>query len=214
MSNPMGLTFPSDLLYEFSTLVVVLDPIATVPVFMAVTQGLERKEALRVGFYSLCIAFFILLFFIVFGQIFLSTLKIPMASFQLAGSIILFTLGMAMIKGKLVEPTDNSADGRSLVQRAAYPLAMPVIAGSGSILTVVMLTNNNTRTVAEQAQTTVLLILCLSLHFISFSLAGYIKKYIGHTGIETIGRVFGLILTSLAVTGIVIAIKISFGLPQ
>ena len=210
----MSLSFPNHLLYEFSTLIVVLDPLSTVPVFMAVTSDLERKDALRVGAYSLVLSFLLLLFFIVFGQIFLSALKIPMASFQLAGSIMLFLLGLDMIKGKLTENTDNSPNGRSLIQRAAYPLAMPAIAGAGSMLTVVMLTNNDTRTVAEQVQTTILLVICLSVHFISFSLAGYIKKYIGSTGIETIGRVFGLILTSIAVTGIVVAIKISFDLPH
>ena len=210
----MSHTFPNHLLYEFSTLIVVLDPLSTVPVFMAVTRDLERKDALRVGAYSLLIAFVLLLFFIVFGQMFLQALKIPMASFQLAGSIMLFLLGLDMIRGKLTESTDNSPHGRTLIQRAAYPLAMPVIAGAGSMLTVVMLTNNDTHTVGEQIQTTVLLVLCLSIHLISFSLAGYIKKYLGTTGIETIGRVFGLILTSIAVTGIVVAIKISFGLPN
>lgn len=210
----MSLLFPSDFLYEFSTLIVVLDPLSTVPVYMAVTQDLQRKDALKVGLYALGIGFLILLFFIIFGQIFLNALDVPLASFQLAGSIVLFLIGLDMIKGKLVEPVDLAGKNRSLIQRAAYPLAMPIIAGSGSILTVVMLTNNDTRSISEQFQTTFILLLCLSFHFVSFSLSGYIKKYIGSTGIETIGRVFGLILTTLAVTGIILALKISFNLPH
>lgn len=208
----MSLSFPNDLLYEFSTLIVVLDPLSSVPVFMAVTRDLERKDALKVGAYALLIAFFILLFFIICGQTFLNALQIPMASFQLAGSIVLFLIGLDMIRGKLVEPTDNNPHGQNLLHRAAYPLAMPVMAGAGSILTVVMLTNNDTRTVLEKGETAIMLVVCLSIHMISFSLAQYIKKYFGSVGIETIGRVFGLILTSLAVNNIVIATKISFGL--
>lgn len=208
----MSLAFPNHLLYEFSTLIVVLDPIATVPVFMAITHDLDKKDAMRVAVYSLCISFLILLFFIVFGQHFLQALNIPMSSFQLAGSILLFLLGLDMVRGKIVDSASNDSKGHSLFARAAYPLAMPVIAGAGSMLTVVMLTDNNTRSVGEQVQTTFLLMFCLSLHLISFSLSGYIKKYLGITGIETVSRVFGLILTSIAVTGIIIAIKISFGL--
>ena len=208
----MNVTFPNHLLYEFSTLIVVLDPIATVPVFMAVTRDLNRKDASRVALYSICLSFLILLFFIVFGQIFLEALKIPMASFQLAGSILLFLLGLEMVCGKAHGAQSNSPSESSLIKRAAYPLAMPVIAGAGSMLTVVMLTDNDTRTIAEQVQTTILLAFCLCIHLVSFSLSGYIKKFLGKTGIETVSRIFGLILTSIAVTGIIAAIKISFGL--
>lgn len=208
----MNVTFPNHLLYEFSTLIVVLDPIATVPVFMAVTRDLNRKDASRVALYSICLSFLILLFFIVFGQIFLEALKIPMASFQLAGSILLFLLGLEMVYGKAHGAQSNSPSESSLIKRAAYPLAMPVIAGAGSMLTVVMLTDNDTRTIAEQVQTTILLAFCLCIHLVSFSLSGYIKKFLGETGIETVSRIFGLILTSIAVTGIIAAIKISFGL--
>lgn len=207
--------FPNHLAYEFSTLIVVLDPIATVPVFMAVTHDLNRKESLRVAIYSVLLSFLILLIFIVLGQTFLDALRIPMPSFQLAGSILLFLLGLDMVRGKVDGASPDtmiSADKVNLLKRAAYPLAIPVIAGSGSILTVVMLTDNATRSVAEQVQTTVILIVCLSIHFLSFSCAPYIRKYLGTTGIETISRVFGLILTSIAVTGIVAAIKACFGI--
>ncbi len=208
----MNLSFPNEFLYEFATLIVVLDPLATVPVFLAVTHDLNRKDAFRVALYTVVISFLILLFFIIFGQYFLNALNIPMASFQLAGSIILFLLGLEMIRGRIVDENSTNDGSRSLIQRAAYPLAIPVIAGAGGILTVVMLTNNATRTVVEQVQTTIILALCLSVHLISFSIGHAIKKYLGKTGIETIGRIFGLILASIAVSGIITAIKISFGL--
>ena len=202
----------NDLVYQFSTLLVVLDPIATVPVFMAITKDLSRKHAIRVALYSVIISFGILLFFIIFGQIFLNALGIPLSSFQLAGSILLFLLGLEMVQGKTEGSINQSGSQTSLLKRAAYPLAIPVIAGAAGMLTVVMLTNNDTRSIAQQAQTIFILALCLSIHFVSFSLSGFIKKYLGETGIETISRVFGLILTSIAVTGIIAAIKISFGL--
>lgn len=78
-------TFVNDFFYEFVTLFVILDPIATVPIFLMVTAGLDRKRSLLVAAYALGVAFLILLFFIVVGRPLLSALHIPMASFQLAG---------------------------------------------------------------------------------------------------------------------------------
>ena len=99
----MGAIFPNDVLYEFVTLFVVLDPIATLPVFTAVSAGLNRRQSLLVAFYALGVAFLVLLFFIVAGQHLLEALKIPMASFQLAGSLGLLLFGLKMVLGKITE---------------------------------------------------------------------------------------------------------------
>jgi multiple antibiotic resistance protein len=199
-------------LYEFMTLLVILDPIATVPLFMAATAGLSRPQATRVGFYALGVAFLILLFFIVMGQHLLQALKIPMASFQLAGSLVFLMLGLQMATGRMHAGSATTSGADSLLSRAIYPLATPGIAGGGGILTVVMLTDNNTRSVEEQAITVGVLLSCLAVHFVSFLLAGTLMRVIGTAGIEVISRVFGLILTSIAVNGMVTAIQLSFRL--
>jgi len=197
-------------LYEFMTLLVILDPIATVPLFMAVTAGLTRPQAVRVGLYALGIAFLILLFFIVMGQHLLEALKIPMASFQLAGSLIFLMLGLQMATGRMHTEAGTANGDGTLLSRAIYPLATPAIAGGGGILTVVMLTDNNTRSVEEQAITVGVLLSCLAVHFVSFMLAGPLIRRMGAAGIEVVSRVFGLILTSIAVNGLVTAIQLSF----
>ena len=199
-------------LYEFMTLLVILDPIATVPLFMAATAGLSRTQAARVGFYALGIAFLILLFFIVMGQHLLEALKIPMASFQMAGSLIFLILGLQMATGRMHTGSTTPSMANSLLSRAVYPLATPGIAGGGSILTVVMLTDNNARSLEEQAITVGVLLSCLAVHFVSFLLAGPLMRWIGTAGIEVISRVFRLILTSIAVNGLVTAIQLSFKL--
>lgn len=204
-------------LYEFVTLLVILDPVATVPLFLAATVGLDRHQSLRVGLYALGIAFLILLFFIVLGQALLEALKLPMASFQLAGSLIFLVLGLQMATGRMDHATADSgnaadADTRSLLSRAIYPLATPAIAGGGGILTVVMLTDNHSRSVPEQVATVGVLLACLSVHLVSFVLARGLVRWLGSAGIQIISRVFGLLLTSIAVNGIIIAIQSSFGL--
>jgi len=132
-------TFLNDFFYEFVTLFVILDPFATVPLFLVVTAGLDRRKSLLVAAYALGTAFLILLFFIVVGRPLLSALHIPMASFQLAGSLILLLFGLKMALGKVTEEaTDVPADATPF-QRAVFPLAIPGIAGAGAILTVVLL---------------------------------------------------------------------------
>lgn len=210
----MAAIFPNDVLYEFVTLFVVLDPIATLPVFTAVTVGLTRRQSLLVAFYALGVSFLVLLFFIVAGQHLLDALKIPMASFQLAGSLVLLLFGLKMVLGKITEEAmDAGSTGASLFDRAIYPLAVPGIAGAGAMLTVVLLTDNKTRSVTEQVTTTGILVLCLVILFVMFALSAAIFRVLGRPGVEIVSRVFGLILASVAVTSLVIAVKMSFGLP-
>ena len=205
-------TFPSSFFYEIVTLYVVLDPVAAIPVFLAVTKGLDQRQRLRVAAYAVLIAFAIFLFFIGIGHQLLNALHIPMASFQLAGSLVLLIFGLQMTLGKVSEVSPTPEAGNSLVQRSVFPLATPCIAGSGSIMTVMMLTDNVARTSAESIQTVIVLSICLAILFFALSCASWLSKILGRSGIEVITRVFGLILTSIAVTNNIIAIKLSFGL--
>lgn len=206
----MGITFANNFLYEFVTLFVILDPVATVPIFLFVTAGLARRQSLMVAAYALGVAFLVLLFFIAGGQSLLQELKIPMASFQLAGSLILLVFGINMVLGKVTKEVANVPADATLMERAIYPLAIPGIAGAGAILTVVLLTDNKARTFAEQVSTTGILVLCLVCFFFLFALSGQIFRLLGRSGVEIISRVFGLILASIAVNGLITAIKVSF----
>jgi multiple antibiotic resistance protein len=89
---------------------------------------------------------------------------------------------------------------------------MPGIAGPGAMLTVVLLTDNNTRTFREQAMTTLELAVCLVALLGIYSVASHLYRLIGRGGVEVISRVFGLIISSIAVHNMVIAIKLSFDL--
>ena len=203
--------FPHNFAYEFVTLLAVLDPTAAIPVFLAMTAGLSRKQSLLVAAYAVGIAFVVLFFFIVAGQLLLEALKIPMASFQLAGSVILFLFGLKLVLGQVSEEAAAVSPNATPLERAIYPLAIPCIAGAGSMLTVVLLTDNNVRSVGEQALTTGLLALCLAIIFCILALAGLIFRLIGRPGVEILSRVSGLILASIGVNGILIAIRMSFG---
>jgi len=120
--------------------------------------------------------------------------------------------GLSLVLGRVTKEVAAMPAEASLVERAVYPLAIPGIAGAGAILTVVLLTDNNTRTFGEQVSTTGILVLCLACLFVLFALASFLFRILGRSGIEIISRVFGLILCSIAVNGLIIAIKLSFHL--
>ena len=117
-----------------------------------------------------------------------------------------------MVLGKVMEDAISLPPDTTLLQRAFFPLATPGIAGAGAILTVVLLTDNKVRSFAEQVTTTGILVVCMVLMFGLFVAAGAVFRLLGRPGIEIVSRVFGLILTSIAVTGLVTATKLSFGL--
>ncbi len=208
----MHTSFAHDFVYEFVTLFVILDPVATVPIFLIATAGLGRRDTLKVAAYAVSVAFLVLFAAIAGGQFLLEALHIPMAAFQLAGSLVLLLFGLKMVLGTLIEEVRTLPADYTLLERAIYPLAIPGIAGAGAILTVVLLTDNNSRTLAEQVQTTGELALCLVIFFGLYAAATQLFRLLGRAGVEIVSRVFGLVVASIAVNGLITAIKLSFGL--
>ena len=120
----MQTTFEHTFVYELVTLFVILDPVSTIPIFLAATLGLPRNESLKVAAYAVAIAFIVLLLFIAAGQFLLDALHIPMPSFQLAGSIVLLLFGLKLVLGKVTEEAaaiHQIAHRRFSVRRAPWP---------------------------------------------------------------------------------------------
>jgi multiple antibiotic resistance protein len=208
----MPTAFPHDFVYEFVTLLAILNPLSAVPVLLAVTSGLSPRAAFKVGGYALVVGFLILLFFIFGGQLLLIELRIPVPAFQLAGSLVLLLFALKMtLEGAVGRPPAAVRDG-TLFERAIYPLAFPKIAGTGTILTVVLLTDYKTHNIAQQAATAGVVVLCLLCFVPLFALSGALSRLLGATGIQVIGRAFGLVVASIAVNSMIIAIKLSFNL--
>lgn len=208
----MQTSFTHTFIYELVTLFVILDPVSTIPIFLAATTGLPRREALKVAASAVALAFVVLLFFIAAGQFLLQALHILMPSFQLAGSIVLLMFGLKLVLGKVTEEAAAIPEGTTFFERSIYPLGIPGIAGPGAMLTVVLLTDNNIRTFKEQAITTAELAVCLLVLFGLYAASSFLYRVLGRGGIEVISRVFGLILASIAVNNLITAIKLSFNL--
>jgi multiple antibiotic resistance protein len=200
-------------LTQFITLFVVLDPAATIPMYLLSIRGLAAGQCKLVAVYAAAIAFAVLVFFIIFFELLLDAMHIPLASFQLAGSLVLLIYGLHLVFDQIKAGESSQADGaEGLVARAVYPLTIPGLAGPGTMMTVTLLTENNQYSVVEQAETIGILAFSLGLILLLFIAAGPISKVLGKGGLSIISRVMGLILSSIALTSGVAAIKLVFGI--
>ncbi|MGO4404124.1 MarC family protein [Bosea sp. RAF48] len=195
-------------LTEFVKLWVVIDPIGTLPVFLAVTAGLSAAAARRIAIQGSLVAFLVLLFFVVLGQILLTAMDIELSSFQIAGNIVLFLFALTMIFGESKLEEDQKLLRSSDLEKAVYPLAIPSIASPGAMLTVMTITDNSRFSIAEQAETVVQIAIIFAILLGLLFCASRIIAVIGNAGASVISRVMGLILASVAVDGIIRAVKI------
>lgn len=195
-------------LTEFVKLWVVIDPIGTLPVFLAVTAGLSAAAARRIAIQGSLVAFLVLLFFVVLGQILLTAMDIELSSFQIAGNIVLFLFALTMIFGESKLEEDQKLLRSSDLEKAVYPLAIPSIASPGAMLTVMTITDNSRFSIAEQAETVVQIAIIFAVLLGLLFCASRIIAVIGNAGASVISRVMGLILASVAVDGIIKAVKI------
>lgn len=198
-----------DFLERFVTLWVVIDPIGTIPVFIAVTVGMSSAARRSTALLATAVSVCVLLFFLVFGQLLIDALGISLLSFQVAGGVILFLFALTMIFGEAKPEQDKRAvepdgelpqDDRPSV--AVFPLAVPSLASPGAMLAIVLLTDNNQFAIADQALTGVIMISVLAVAYICMLLAEPIIRLIGNSGAAIVSRVMGMILASVAADAI------------
>jgi len=196
------------LVTEFVKLWVVIDPIGTLPIFLAVTAGMSAAAARRVAVRGILVATVVLIFFVVGGQVLLGAMDIEMSSFQVAGNIVLFLFALSMIFGESKLEEDEKLLRTTDLERAVYPLAIPGIANPGAMLTVMTITDNSKFSIAEQTETVIQILVILGILLLLLFAASRIIAVIGNAGASVVSRVMGLILASVAVDGIVRAMRI------
>jgi multiple antibiotic resistance protein len=159
-------------------------------------------------------AFFILIFFGIAGQFLLHAMGISLLSFQIAGGIILLVFSLSMVLGNPPMTSQSPADHQNdPLGIAIYPLATPIIAGPGSMLAIILLTDNNRFTISEHAVTLGALAIVLSLMLIVFLLSDIISRIIGRGGTNVLRRIMGVVLAALSVNLILSALAQWLNLP-
>jgi len=195
-----------DYVATFVFLFAVIDPIGTIPVFIAVTRLFDKKEKRKIALKATLYSAGILLFFLVLGEFILTSIEIPLSAFQIAGGIILFLFALSMIFGES-KPDIELKIAPKQSETAIFPLATPSIASPGAMLAIVLLTENASYSIWEQTQTALVMLLVLFITFILMVLASHIHRIIGNGGASLISRVMGMVLASVAVANVLAGIK-------
>lgn len=187
-------------------MIAVIDPIGSVPVYLEATKHFDEKHKRKIAIRASLVAFAILLFFIIIGQVILEGMNIKLYAFQVSGGLILFLFALSMIFGS-GKPTSEKELINDYKHVTIFPVAIPSIASPGAIMAVVLMTDNHIYTLQQQAITTFLVMLVIGLTALLLLVANVVQKRIGDYGITVISKIMGLILASYAVQSILSGMK-------
>ncbi|WP_187430389.1 hypothetical protein ROLI_019540 [Roseobacter fucihabitans] len=186
------------LITSFVTMLVVIDPIGLAPLFVALTQGMTPALRRRIALRATGTAILILLAFAAFGEALLSFIGISMAAFRVAGGVLLFLTALDMLFERRTKRRENQSEEEESDDPSVFPLAIPLIAGPGSIASVILLMGQR-----PGVEGTVIVLgatACVMLIVMAFFLAsGLIERALGKTGITVVTRLLGMLLAALSV---------------
>jgi len=192
------------------TLFVVVDPIAMAPTFLVVTEGMPRASRRSVAVRASFLAGVILIGTALIGDWLLATLEISLSAFRVAGGLLLFWIAAEMVFGVRSRHEGEAAE-QALEERvrnvAAFPLAIPLLAGPGAITaTLLLATRAGGNTVLIGILIGVVLLIALSC-WMTFIAAERISGLLGRTGNIVLSRLLGVLLAALAVQYVVDGIR-------
>ncbi|MDQ6432863.1 MarC family protein [Mesorhizobium sp. LHD-90] len=194
----------------FLTILVTIDPPGLAPLFLAVTRGMTREQRTQVSVRATMIASAIMILFAIAGAVVLSGLGITLPAFRVAGGLLLFYIAFEMVFERRQDRKEKSADvavTRDHIQDiAAFPLAIPLIAGPGAISATVLLSGSFQGIAAKSALVGIILV-CLGLTYLVFVLAERVDRFLGQTGRSILTRLLGVILAALAVQFVADGVK-------
>lgn len=194
----------------FVTLLVTIDPPGLAPLFLVLTAGMNRAQRMQVAVRASVTAFVVLALFAVAGAAILTVFGITLPAFRVAGGLLLFYIAFEMIFERRQDRKEKSADTAITKDHihniAAFPLAIPLIAGPGAISATVLISDTFAGIAATGALLAIIL-LSIALTYLVFVLAERVDGFLGATGRSILTRLLGLILAALAVQFVADGIK-------
>lgn len=188
-------------LTSFVTLLVVIDPFGTVPIFTSLTNHLAIEERKRVLRRAVALAFGIALFFLLAGRALLGYLGVSVHAFGISGGILLFAVAMPMLFGhrpglQAPEQSEHSTRGEDL---AVFPLAIPLLSGPGTIATILLLTADADGDLARLLVIAAAVAAIFAITLIVLRLGERFLHRMGTGKVHMVTRVMGIVLAALAV---------------
>jgi multiple antibiotic resistance protein len=191
---------PEFALKAFSTLFVVVDPIGLVPMFVALAGTRSHAAQARIAREAVLIAGGVMFVFAFIGGPLLSYLGISVAALRIAGGILLFRIALDMVYAQVRRETpEEVAESQGRDDISVFPLAIPLIAGPGTIASVLILAGDAGGSTEAFGVILAAGAAVLALAYLFLRLAPRIAKLLGQTGINVVTRLLGLILAALSV---------------
>ena len=192
------------------TMVVVVDPLGLVPTFVAITHGLPDRARRAVALRACLIAAAILAGSALIGDWLLRTLSIGLPAFRIAGGLLLFSIASEMVFGLRIERQSKQAEEaieEHVRNIAAFPLAIPLMAGPGAITASVLLAGRAGGDPSRLAMLLGVVAVVLVLCFVAFTLAVRIATLLGTTANVVLSRLLGALLAALAVQFVIDGVR-------
>jgi multiple antibiotic resistance protein len=201
-------------LSAFITFFVIIDPPGCAPIYASLTKGANTRQRRSMALRATLVAAGILFVFALFGEKLLGALHIELNSFRIAGGIMLFLIAIDMVFEKRTERREERAqkiiDTPEIEDVSIFPMAMPMIAGPGSIASVMLLMSQNEG--MERASVILAALgLVLALTLLALLAAGPIMRVLGQQAEAVITRLLGVLLAALAAQFVIDGLRTSFG---
>nr|WP_210305329.1 MarC family protein [Chelatococcus composti] len=193
------------------TLLVTLDPPGLAPIFLSLTRGMTTAESRRVAVRAAFIAFGIMAFFGLGGDYLLRALGIGLPAFRIAGGLLLFWIAFEMVfelRTARKAATANTAITEDHIRNvAAFPLAIPLLAGPGAITATILLAGQTDGDPLRLGLLLLMIAAVLALCLVVFYLANGISRLLGTTGNIVLTRLLGVVLAALAVQFVIDGVR-------
>ena len=197
-------------------LFVAVDPIALVPIFASLTQGLNKDDIRKIYIQATVVSFFVLSLFYLFGTAILDVMGISMSSFKIIGGLFLVAIAFQMVLEQRQSRRQNTAevalDDESIQSLAIFPLAIPLIAGPGAMTTALLIAETNSADPKQMLVNFAPILIIIVLVAFAMWLSASLSKKVGPTIIIVIQKIFGILLGALAIEFVVAGIIESFNL--
>ena len=197
-------------------LFVAVDPIALVPIFASLTQGLNKKDVKRIYIQATIVSFFILALFYLFGTSVLDLMGISMSSFKIIGGLFLIAIAFQMVLEQRQTRRQNTAevalDDESIQSLALFPLAIPLIAGPGAMTTALLIAETNSSDPTQILINFLPILIIVILVAFAMWLSASLSAKVGPTIIIVVQKIFGILLGALAIEFVVAGVIESFKL--
>lgn len=189
----------------------IMNPIANTPIFLGIVDGQDKESKKQIAKTACLTAFIIVVTFIVAGKYIFELFGITIPSFKITGGILIFYVGFEMLmsqKSKIHNTTLNKINTNNNI--AISPLAIPILAGPGTIVTAM---NHVTSSSYTHVAIVILIFgLIVLLTYFAFSLSDLIVKKLGSNLISVIGKLMGLILAIIGTGMFTEGLKLAFNL--